>query len=155
VLLRAAALVPLALALAACGGSGSSTSTQGRSQLPIGCSTSQVQSVVEGWLTRPSPAPAGFFRTYSERESDGRVFRTASGPAAAAHQRQRLRLGERDRVLQIQVYPVDVNHVRIVVTLTRTAPDFAKRGIRNRIASGSGTVDCAHQKLAGLALQGP
>jgi hypothetical protein len=154
VLLRAALVVALALALAACGGSGG-TSTQGKSRLPVGCDTAQVQATVEGWLTHPSPAPPDFFRTYSEKESDGRVFRTSSGPAAAAHQRARLRLGERDRILQLQVYPVDVNHVHIVVTMTRTAPDFAKRGIRNRISTGSGTVDCAHQKLAGLALTGP
>lgn len=153
-LLRAAALATAALALAACGVH-TTTSTQGQSQLPIGCSTAEVQAAVDGWLTHPSPAPRDFFRTYREKESDGRVFSTTSGPAAAAHQRQRLRLGERDRILQLQVYPVDVNHVHVVLTLTRTAPDFAKRGIRNRIATGSGTVDCAHQKLAGLALTGP
>lgn len=153
-LLRAAALATLAVALAACGVH-TATSTQGQLQLPIGCSTGEVQAAVEGWLAHPSPAPPDFFRTYREKESDGRVFKTSSGPAAAAHQRRRLRLGERDRIIQFQVYPVDVNHVHIVVTMTRTAPDFAKRGIHNRIATGSGTVDCAHQKLAGLALTGP
>ena len=52
-------------------------------------------------------------------------------------------------------FPVDINHVRIRFTLTRFAPDFAKRGIHMRIATGTGTLDCAHGLVAGWSQKGP
>jgi len=58
-------------------------------------------------------------------------------------------------VLLKQVYPVDVNRVHIVFTITRTAPDFLRRGIHFRIATGTGTVDCAHGKVASWSQKGP
>jgi hypothetical protein len=155
VLLRAASLVALALALAACGGSGGGTTTQAQSNLPVGCDAAQVHTIVTGFLAHPSVAPPGMFRSYSERESDGRRFSTRNGAAAVAHARARLRLGEVDRLLALQVGPVDVNHVLVVFTLTRSAPDFARRGIHTRIASGNGLVDCAHEKIAGWMVKGP
>jgi hypothetical protein len=154
VLLRAALLAGLAVSLTACGGGGSSATTQA-SQLPPGCTTNEVQSIVTSFLARPSLAPAGFFTSYGSRESDGRAFTTTSAPKALAHLEGRLRLGERDRLLQLRVSPVDINHVRIAFTITRTAPDFPARGIHFRIATGDGTVDCAHGKVAQWSQRGP
>lgn len=153
-LLRAAVVGTLALALAACGGS-AKKSTQPQSKLPPGCSAAEVETIVTGFLARPTVAPPPLFRSYSTNESDGRTFTTASGPKAAAHARARLAAGEHDRLIQLGVRPVDINRVTIVFTLTRTAPDFAKRGIHTRLASGSGLVDCAHGKVAGWAIKGP
>ena len=155
-LLRAAPLALVVLVLAACGGSSSgTTSTQAQSQLPPGCGTAQVQSIVEQFLATPSVAPPGWFKLYRSRESDGRVFSTTSGPRAVAHLKQRLALGERDRIVQLQVYPVDVNHVHLVFTTTRLAPDFVRRGIHFRISTGSGIIDCAHGKVASWSQKGP
>ena len=50
---------------------------------------------------------------------------------------------------------MDVNRVHIVFTITRTAPDFLRRGIHFRIATGTGTVDCAHGKVASWSQKGP
>ena len=45
--------------------------------------------------------------------------------------------------------------MRITFDLTRIAPDFRERGITTRIASGAGTVDCAHGKVAAWVVKGP
>jgi hypothetical protein len=156
VLLRAAPLALAALALTACGGGKSTASTTtAQSQLPPGCSAQQAQAIVTQFLAHPSFAPPSFFAGYRSQESDHRVFQAKSAAAAAAHLQARQRLGERDRLLQLQVYPVDVNHVHIVFTVTRSAPDFLARGIHFRIASGSGTLDCAHGKVAQWSQNGP
>jgi hypothetical protein len=155
VLLRAAPLALAALALAACGGGKTATSTQSQSQLPPGCSAQQAQAIVTQFLAHPSFAPPSFFTGYRSQESDHRVFQTRSAAAAVAHLQARQRLGERARLLQLQVYPVDVNHVHIIFTITRSAPDFLARGIHFRIASGSGRLDCAHGKVAQWSQNGP
>ena len=59
------------------------------------------------------------------------------------------------RMISLRVAPEDVNHVRITFDLTRAAPDFLDRGITTRIASGAGTVDCAHGKIAAWVVKGP
>jgi hypothetical protein len=153
VLLRAAPLALAALALAACGGK-SATTTQAQSQLPPGCSAEQAHAIVTQFLANPSFAPPSFFTGYRSQETD-RVFQAKDAAAALAHVNARLKLGERDRLLQLQVYPVDVNHVHVVFSLTRTAPDFPARGIHFRIASGDGTLDCAHGKVAQWSQNGP
>lgn len=71
------------------------------------------------------------------------------------HIRQRVRLGEKSRVIELRVGKQDFNHVRITFQLTRYAPDFLKRGIHTRLAKGGGTIDCAHQKVAAWVTQGP
>jgi hypothetical protein len=155
VLLRAAPLALAVLALAACGGGKSAQTTTQHSLLPPGCSAQQVQGIVTDFLAHPSLAPAGFFTSYRSQESDGRVFSTRNRADALAHVKARLDIGERARLLQLQVFPIDVNHVHIAFTLTRTAPDFARRGIHFRISNGTGTVDCAHGKVASWSQKGP
>ena len=151
-LLKAALLALATLALAACGGSKSAQPTTQQSQLPPGCTAPEVQAIVNGFLASPSFAS---FAGYRSQESDGRVFQAHAAGAALAHLRARRSLGERARLLQLQVYPVDVNRVHIVFTITRTAPDFLRRGIHFRIATGTGTVDCAHGKVASWSQKGP
>jgi hypothetical protein len=154
-LLRAASLALAALALAACGGGKSATTTAAQSQLPPGCSAEQSHAIITQFLAHPSFAPPSFFTGYRSQETDHRVFQAKTAAAALAHVNARLKLGERDRLLQLQVYPVDVNHAHVVFTLTRTAPDFPGRGIHFRIASGDGTLDCAHGKVAQWSQNGP
>jgi hypothetical protein len=154
VLLKAAPLALAVLALAACGGGKSAQTTQ-QSQLPPGCSAQQVQGIVTDFLAHPSFAPTGFFTSYRSQESDGRVFSTRNAADALAHVTTRRDVGERARLLQLQVFPIDVNHVHIAFTLTRTAPDFPRRGIHFRISTGTGTVDCAHGKVASWSQKGP
>lgn len=153
-LLKAAPLAPAVLALAACGGK-SATTTQAKSLLPPGCSTAQVQAIVTSFLAQPSFAPPAWFKGYRSQESDGRVFSTTSAAKALAHLRQRKALGERNRILQLQVYPVDVNHVHVVFTITRLAPDFRARKIYNRISSGDAEIDCVHGKVSSWSQKGP
>jgi hypothetical protein len=69
--------------------------------------------------------------------------------------KQRLRLGEKSRLIQLRVAPQDFNHARITFQLTRYAPDFLQRGIHQRLVRGGGTVDCAHQKIAAWVTKGP
>jgi hypothetical protein len=155
VLLRA---VPLAgaLALAGCAGdSKDAATTTARSSLPPGCSVAEVDSIVNRFLDRPVLAPPAFFQVYATNESDDRKFVSRARARALAHIRGRKRLGERQRMLSLRVAPQDVNHVRITFTLTRTAPDFGRRGIRTRIAVGAGTVDCAHGRIAAWVVKGP
>jgi hypothetical protein len=155
VLLRALPLVG-ALTLAGCGGgSKEAATTTAGSSLPPGCSVADVDSIVKRFLDRPDLAPPGFFQVYGTNESDGRKFVSRARARALAHIRARKRLGERERMLSLRVAPQDVNHVRITFTLTRTAPDFLRRGITTRIASGAGTVDCAHGRIAAWVVKGP
>src|SRR6266536_6520830 len=151
-LLRAAPLVLIVFALAACGGAGNKSTAQ--SSLPPGCSTSQVQAIVETFLTHPSVAPRPVFQVYGTTESDGRAFETHTRAKAVAYAKARLQLGEVDRLIQLRVSPGDINHVQITFTLTRSAPDFRSRGIHQRLAKGAGTVDCAHGKIAAWAVKG-
>jgi hypothetical protein len=150
-LLRAAALGSVLVLAAACGG----TKAEPKSNLPPGCSAAESQAIVTTFLTAPSVAPPEMFRFYRTRESDGRRYSTTSGPAAVAHAKARLALRERDRLLSLRVDPVDINHVKFAFTLTRTAPDFARRKITARIANGTGTLDCAHGLVASWTLLGP
>jgi hypothetical protein len=152
VLLRIGSLVLIAAALAACGAGKKSTTS---SSLPPGCSTSEVQAIVESFLSHPSVAPRPVFRVYGAKESDGRTFQTHRRSTAVAYAKARIQLGEVDRLIQLRVSPGDINHVQITFTLTRTAPDFRSRGIHERLAKGAGTVDCAHGKIAAWAMQGP
>jgi len=155
VLLRALPLVA-ALAVAGCGGDAkeAATTTTG-SSLPPGCSVAEVESIVNRFLDRPDLAPPGFFQVYGTNESDGRKFVARARARALAHIRARKRLGERQRMISLRVAPEDINHVRITFDLTRIAPDFRERGITTRIASGAGTVDCAHGKVAAWVVKGP
>ena len=151
-LLRAAALALLAVALAACGGA---KKAQPKSELPPGCTVPEAEQVVTDFLRRPSFAPAGEFDVYASYDSDKRSFVTHSVPKALAHLRQRLALGERDRLLSLRVAKQDFNHVRITYSLTRFAPDFLRRGIHTRLAQGAGTLDCAHGRVAAWVMKGP
>ena len=150
-LLRCMAVATVALALVSCGG----TAKTETSRLPPGCTAAEAQAIVTQFLRAPSVAPPALFHAYRAKESDGRIFATHSGPTAVAHAARRLRLGERDRLIQLVVSPQDINHVRIAFTLTRTSPDFVSRGIHNRIARGAGTIDCAHGKIAEWSSTGP
>ena len=58
-------------------------------------------------------------------------------------------------MIELRVGKQDFNHVRITFQLTRYASDFLERGIHTRLAKGGGTIDCAHQKVAGWVTQGP
>lgn len=154
-LLRASPLVA-ALALAACGGdSKEAATTTAASSLPPGCSVAEVEAIVIHFLERPELAPPGFFQVYATNESDGRKFVSRTRAKALAHIRARKRLGERQRMISLRVAPQDVNDVRITFELTRAAPDFLERGITTRIASGAGTVDCAHGRIAAWVVKGP
>jgi hypothetical protein len=158
VLLRAAALATLVLALAACGGSskqGAATTTADTADLPPGCTVPEVERIVTDFLAKPDLAPAQFFQVYAAYDSDGRSFVTRNRGKALAHLRVRLLLGEHDRLIQLRVAPQDVNHVRITYKGTRSAPDFARRGIHTRLTDAAGTIDCAHGKVAAWAQKGP
>jgi hypothetical protein len=139
VLLRGLPLVA-ALALAGCGGDSREAATTTTSSLPPGCSVAEVKSIVTRFLDRPDVAPPGFFQVYGTNESDGRKFVSRARARTLAHIRERKRLGERQRMLSLRVAPQDVNYVRITVTLTRTAPDFGRRGIRTRIRRRHGRL---------------
>ena len=152
-LLRLAALALLTSALAACGGSKEATLTA--NGFPPGCTIPEVDRIVSAFLATPSFAPPAQFRRYVSTESDKRSFRTSTAAAAVAHLRRRHAFGERDRLIALRVSKQDFNHVGISFRLTRFAPDFAARGIRTRLATGSGTIDCAHQRVASWAQSGP
>jgi hypothetical protein len=151
VLLRIGAAA-LLLALAGCGGSAKRTSTTG---LPPGCAVDEVDAIVTSFLAKPDLAPAGFFQVYAAYDGDGRRFVARKRAKALAHLRARRSLGEVDRLIQLRVAPQDVNHVRVTFRITRSAPDFRRRGIYGRLAQGGGTIDCAHGKVAAWAQRGP
>ena len=144
-----------AAALVGCAGKGDDEVATSTSSLPPGCQVSDVDAIVAAFLRRPEFAPPGFFQVYGSNESDGRKFVTRRRTAAVAHERARLRLGERRRLIELRVAPQDVNHVRITFRLTRFAPDFRARGITTRLASGAGTIDCAHGRVAAWVVKGP
>jgi len=154
VLLRIAFTTLAVLALAACGSSKQQAAAP-KSDLPPGCGVADADQIVRTFLARPSLAPAGSFEVYATYESDGRKFVAHKRAVALAHLRQRLRLGEKSRVIGLRVGKQDFNHVRITFQLTRYAPDFLARGIHTRLAKGGGTIDCAHQQVAALVTQGP
>jgi len=153
-LLRAAAAALAVLALAACGGSAKKAAAPAP-DLPPGCTVPEVSKIVDDFLTRPALAPAGNFEVYATYESDGRKFVAHEPAAALAQLRRRLRLGEKDRVIELRVLKQDFNHARITFQLTRYAPDFLERGIHTRLAKGGGTIDCAHQAVAAWVTKGP
>jgi len=155
VLLRIALTALAVLALAACGGSSKKQAAAPKSDLPPGCGVADVDQIVRTFLARPSLAPAGSFVVYATYESDGRKFVAHKRAVALAQLRQRLRLGEKSRVIELRVGKQDFNHVRITFQLTRYAPDFLARGIHTRLAKGGGTIDCAHQQVAAWVTQGP
>jgi hypothetical protein len=154
VLLRIVVAALVVLALAACGGSKKEAAAP-KSDLPPGCTVAEVDHVVRDFLARPSLAPAGSFEVYATYESDGRKFLARKPAKALAQLRQRLRLGEKSRVIELRVGKQDFNHVRITFQLTRYAPDFLKRGIHTRLVKGGGTIDCVHQKVAAWVTKGP
>jgi hypothetical protein len=157
VLLRAAALATLVLTPVACGESSkkdAATTTTG-SALPPGCTVPEVERIVTDFLAKPDLAPPSFFQVYAAYDSDGRSFVTRNRVKALVHLRARLKLGERDRLIELRVAPQDVNHVRITYRGTRYAPDFARRGIHMRLTDAGGTIDCAHGKVAAWAQRGP
>jgi hypothetical protein len=151
VLLRIVGTAFVVLALAACG----SAKKAPASGLPPGCTIPEVTQIVDNFLARPSLAPAGSFEVYASYESDGRKFVAHTPAKALAHLRQRLREGEKSRVFELRVGKQDFNHVRITFQLTRYSPDFLKRGIHQRLVTGGGTIDCAHQKVAAWVTKGP
>jgi hypothetical protein len=154
VLLRTAAAVLAIAALAGCGGSTKQAATT-TTTLPPGCSVSDVETVVHDFLAHPSLAAPGTFEVYATQESDGRKFLAHTPVKALAHLKQRQRLGEKSRLIELRVGQQDFNHVRITFQLTRYAPDFLERGIHQRLVKGGGTVDCAHQKVAAWVTKGP
>jgi hypothetical protein len=155
VLLRIVAAALTVLALTACGGGSKKQAAAPKSDLPPGCTVADVDQIVRAFLLHPTVAPAGSFDVYATYESDGRKFVAHKPAAALAHIRQRVRLGEKSRVIELRVGKQDFNHVRITFQLTRYASDFRKRGIHTRLAKGGGTIDCAHQKVAAWVTQGP
>jgi hypothetical protein len=153
VLLRIVGAALVVLALAACGSAKKPAAPA--SGLPPGCTVAEVTQIVNTFLARPSLAPTGSFEVYASYESDGRKFVAHTPAKALAHLRQRLREGEKSRVFELRVGKQDFNHVRITFQLTRYSPDFLKRGIHQRLVSGGGTIDCAHQKVAAWVTKGP
>jgi len=97
----------------------------------------------------------GLPQVYASYESDGRSFVARNRATAIAHLRQRLRLGERSRLISLRIAKQDFNHARITFQLTRYGPDFLRRGIHQRLVKGAGTLDCAHQKVAAWVSKGP
>jgi hypothetical protein len=155
-LLRVVVAALIVLALAACGGGAKQKQAAApKNNLPPGCSVADVDTIVRDFLVRPTLAPPGSFEVYATYESDGRKFLARKPARALTHLRQRLRLGEKSRVIELRVGKQDFNHVRITFQLTRYAPDFLKRGIHTRLARGGGTIDCAHQKVAAWVTKGP
>ena len=152
-LLRATAAIAAVLALTGCGDSKKQAASQ--SDLPPGCSVEQVDAIVRDFLAQPTVAPRAMFEVYATQESDGRKFLARTPAKTVAHLRQRQRLGERSRVIELRVAPQDINHARITFRLTRFAPDFRARGIYQRLVRGAGTIDCAHGKVAAWVTKGP
>ncbi len=152
-LLRIAALAVTLLTLVACGGPKKGAVPP--SNLPPGCSVDEVDSIVTRFLTQAQLAPPEMFQVYATYESDGGKYVTHRRAAALAHLHARRAAGERVRLIQLRVRPQDVNHVRITFDVTRFAPDFGPRKIRGRLASGAGTIDCAHQEVAAWIVKGP
>jgi hypothetical protein len=150
VLLRALTLAVAALVLAGCG---KSHPAAPKSSLPPGCSTADADNILADFLVHPAVAPPGFFRTVSITDPDGRVFATHSGPVAVKHLKARLAAGEDDRMIALAVGPIDFNHVAIAFRLTRYAPDFEGRKIYTRLAHGTGTIDCVHQRIASFTVK--
>ena len=153
-LLRVACIGLAVLALPACGG-GAKKAAAPASDLPPGCTVPEVSKIVDDFLARPMLAPGGNFEVYATYESDGRKFVAHKAAVALAHLRRRLRLGEKDRVIELRVQKQDFNHARITFELTRYDPDFLARGIHTRVAKGGGTIDCAHQAVAAWVTKGP
>jgi hypothetical protein len=152
VLLRLGAVALVAAALTACG---SDKKAAPISQLPPGCSVPEAEQVVTSFLRSPSFAPQRDFDVYASYETDKRSFVAHLVPKALAYLHARHKLGERDRLISLQVGKLDFNNARITFSLTRYAPDFAARGIHTRLAKGAGTIDCAHQKIAAWVQKGP
>ncbi|MGZ4354247.1 MAG: hypothetical protein ACXVZ4_11930 [Gaiellaceae bacterium] len=138
----------LAAVAAALAGCGSSHPAAPKSSLPPGCSTAEADNIIADFLAHPSVAPPGFFKTVSITDPDGRHFVTHSGPAAVKYLAARIKAGENDRMISLAVAPIDFNHAAVAFRLTRYAPDYEQRHIRNRLAQGTGTLDCAHGKVA-------
>jgi hypothetical protein len=159
VLLRTAIALVAVLAAAGCGSSKQATTTTATTNaepaLPPGCTVPEVEQIVTDFLAHPSVAAPGTFEVLASYESDGRKFIAHTPAKALAHLKQRQRLGEKSRLIQLTVGYQDFNHARITFQLTRYAPDFLKRGIHVRLAKGGGTIDCAHQKVAAWVTQGP
>lgn len=151
-LLRLAALGALVVLAAGCGGAKKQADPSG---LPPGCSPAEVDRLVTDFLTKPDLAPAGEFDVVGFNESDGRKAVLRTRTKALAYLRSRIARGERDRLIQLRVAKDDFNHARITFQLTRYAPDFRARGIHSRLASGAGTIDCAHGKVAAWVVKGP
>jgi hypothetical protein len=154
VLLKVAAAAALALALTACGGTKKQAAAPA-SSLPPGCTVAEVETVVRDFLAHPSLAPPARFEVYATYESDGRKFLARKPARALTHLRERQRLGEQSRLIGLRVAKQDFNHARITFQLTRHAPDFVQRGIHQRLVTGGGTIDCAHQKVAAWVSKGP
>ena len=157
-LLRRAIALAVVIALTGCGSSKTATSTTAttpKSTLPPGCTVAEVEQTVRDFLAHPSVAAPGTFEVYATYESDGRQFVARTPAKAVAHLAQRRRLGEQSRLIELRVATQDFNHARITFQLTRFAPDFAQRGIHQRLVKGGGTIDCAHQKVAAWVTQGP
>jgi hypothetical protein len=145
VLLRGLIVALVAVALAGCG---STHPAAPKSGLPPGCSTAEADNIIADFLARPTVAPPGFFQLLSITDPDGRHFVTHSGPAAVKYLAARIKAGEDDRMISLAVAPIDFNHVAVAFRLTRYAPDYVQRHIRNRLAQGTGRLDCAHGKVA-------
>ena len=109
--------------------------------------------MIADFLVRPLVAPPGFFTTVSITDPDGRRFLTHSGPVAVRHLAARIKAGEDDRMISLAVAPIDFNHVAVAFRLTRYAPDYEQRHIRNRLAQGTGTLDCVHGRVASFIVK--
>lgn len=153
-LLRVAAVAIVTLALVGCGGAKKAAPPRS-DNLPPGCTVDEVDGIVTTFLTHPQLAPPAMFQVYATYESDGGKFVTRKRAVALAHLKARQAAGEKLRLLQLRVFPQDVNHVRVTFEVTRYSPDFARRKLHGRVANGAGTIDCAHQQVAAWVLKGP
>ena len=152
-LLRSAAASLVVLALVACGGKKQPAAP--KSTLPPGCTVAEVEQIVTSFLAHPTLAAPGTFEVFATYESDGRKFIAHTPAKALAYLRARRRFGEQSRLIELRVGKQDFNHARITFQLTRRATDYTARKIHNRLVTGAGTIDCAHQLVAAWVTKGP
>ncbi len=159
-LLRLAVAAAVVLALAACG-SKQQTGTR-TTALPPGCDVPTIEAVVTGFFDAANRGDAARLRGYLAPTDFGTYtvasegFSTSSTAKALAYLARRHAAGEHVRLLALRVRPgTDANHVEVQVDTTRVARDFPKRGITNRLARVTGTVNCVSRSLSSWDVLGP
>jgi len=162
VLLRGLALVLVAAALSACGGGSKQTTTT--SDLAPGCEVAVAGRAITGYLAavtsgsrtqiRAHLSPQSDFARLTVDDSDGRTFTTTSRAKAVDWLVGRHAFSEHERLLNVQVAPgTDENHDSITGTISRSAADFATRGITNRLADFAGSVACLSGTISQLQIR--